>query len=246
MSEAHYFLGVDLGQAADYTAICVVEKPATPLILRPAGKAQPKPVYHLRHLERLPLGTTYPEVAKHVKRLIEAPALADHVTVIADATGVGVAVMDVLRAEKVTPLKPVTITGGEQASNDNGTWRVPKRDLVMSLLVLLQNGRLAIADGLKHADVLKRELLSFRVKIDSKTAHDTYGAWREGDHDDLVLSVSFATWYAERVGRLPDSIPGDPDFADALSFGRTQPGNPVDLIRDPKTGKIVFRRRRRR
>jgi len=245
MTEASYCLGVDLGQAADYTAICVIEKPATPLILRPAKTPQPKPVYNLRYLERLPLGTTYPEVAKKIKELVETPPLKDHVTVIADATGVGVAVMDVLRAEKVTPLIPVTITGGDQASSDSGAWRVPKRDLVMSLLVLLQNERLKIADGLAMGDALMSELLNFRQKIDRKTAHDSYSAWREGDHDDLVLSVSLAAWWADRFGRFPDPIPGDPDGPDGLSFGHNQPRKPVSLVRDWTTGKVSFRRGRR-
>ena len=37
---------------------------------------------------------------------------------------------------------------------------------------------------------LVQELLAFRVKIDPLTAHDSYGAWREGAHDDLVLAVA--------------------------------------------------------
>ncbi len=36
------------------------------------------------------------------------------------------------------------------------------------------------------------------MKIDSKTAHDSYEAWREGVHDDLVLSVALACWTAEQ------------------------------------------------
>ena len=29
-------------------------------------------------------------------------------------------------------------------------------------------------------------------------AHDSYGAWREGDHDDLVLAVSMPVWWLNR------------------------------------------------
>ncbi len=29
-------------------------------------------------------------------------------------------------------------------------------------------------------------------------AHDSYGAWREGTHDDLVLAVALALWAGER------------------------------------------------
>ncbi|MEJ7861626.1 MAG: hypothetical protein WKF90_08310 [Pyrinomonadaceae bacterium] len=28
------------------------------------------------------------------------------------------------------------------------------------------------------------------------SAHDTYGAWREGTHDDLVLAAALALWCA--------------------------------------------------
>jgi len=28
--------------------------------------------------------------------------------------------------------------------------------------------------------------------------HDSYGAWREGAHDDLLLSVALACWAAEK------------------------------------------------
>ena len=75
---------------------------------------------------------------------------------------------------------------------------IPKRDLVSSVQVALQNKILRIADNLKHADLLIRELLAFRANI-SETGHDTYSAWREKDHDDLVLACSLAIWFAREV-----------------------------------------------
>jgi hypothetical protein len=200
MSDACYYLGLDLGQAADYTAITILERPA---ILRRIGYHPEPPaptVYNLRHLERVTLGTSYPAIAQRVKALVGADPLRDHVTVIADATGVGVAVMDVLRAAGVKPLIPVTITGGDQVTYDKGALRVPKRDLVMALLVLFQSERLKVAAGLRLADTLRQELLAFKVEIDPQTAHDSYAAWREGAHDDLVLSAALAAWYANRAG----------------------------------------------
>jgi hypothetical protein len=78
---------------------------------------------------------------------------------------------------------------------------VPKRDLVAAVQVLLQNGRLKIAEGLELAPTLRKELLGFRVKVDPKTAHDSYEHWREGDHDDLVLATALACWYREHINR---------------------------------------------
>jgi hypothetical protein len=39
------------------------------------------------------------------------------------------------------------------------------------------------------------------------TTHDFYEAWREGDHDDLVLSVALACWAGERYMRRLESMP---------------------------------------
>jgi hypothetical protein len=75
---------------------------------------------------------------------------------------------------------------------------VPKRDLVGIAQVLLQTERIQFAAGLPLTPLLVHELLEFRVKIDPLTAHDSYGAWREGQHDDLVLAVAIAAWYGEQ------------------------------------------------
>jgi len=68
----------------------------------------------------------------------------------------------------------------------------------LHLQVLLQAGLLKVAEELPDATVLIQELLNFRVKIDPLTAHDSYGPWREGQHDDLVLATAVACWYGER------------------------------------------------
>ncbi len=80
------------------------------------------------------------------------------------------------------------------AAND---WHVPKRDLVATLQILLQGKRLLVADALPDAAVLLQEMLNFQMKI-TAAANDVYGAWREGAHDDLVLAVALACWWAER------------------------------------------------
>src|ERR1019366_5948673 len=75
--------------------------------------------------------------------------------------------------------------------------RVPKRDVASTIAVLLQTGRLRISRRLNESDTLLRELLNFRVKI-SLSGHDSYEAWREQEHDDLVLAVGLAAWLFER------------------------------------------------
>lgn len=108
----------------------------------------------------------------------------------------GAPVVDLLRQAGAYPV-PVTITGGDTTSKDEDGFRVPKRDLVTTVQVLLQTERLKCAK-LPDWPALEAELLNFQVKISTVTAHDSYGAWREGAHDDLVLAVALACWWALR------------------------------------------------
>jgi hypothetical protein len=184
-----FYVGLDLGQANDYTAIVVAEK------IPPEGSDDYE--LHVRWLERF-RDVLYPDVAAHVKRLMEAPQLRGEAALAIDSTGVGIAVCDLLRRRGLT-FDSVKITGGDtEIQSGYDSYRVPKRDLVGNLQVLLQSGRLKIARSLEHADTLRAELLNFRVKINVATAHDSYEAWREGDHDDLVLAAALAAWRAQK------------------------------------------------
>jgi len=179
-----FFVGLDLGQAEDYTALAVAKRSGEPTR------------YDLRHLERFPLGTPYPAIVARVGVIISQPLLLKDVELVVDATGVGGPVVDLLARAGLDPLA-VTITGGDTVTREWKRARVPKRDLVATIAVLLQSGRLRVASALPEAETLVRELLDFRVRIDLRTAHDSYGAWREGTHDDLVLAVALACWAGE-------------------------------------------------
>ena len=51
--------------------------------------------------------------------------------------------------------------------------------------------------GLRLAPVLSRELTTFKVRV-TPAGNEVFGAWRERDHDDLVLAVALCVWYGER------------------------------------------------
>lgn len=74
--------------------------------------------------------------------------------------------------------------------------------LVSNLQVLLGNGTLLFADGLEMKNLLIAEITNFKVKLTTK-GHDTYEAWREGDHDDLVFSLALTCWAAGRFSYPP-------------------------------------------
>ncbi len=185
-----FYVGLDLGQSADYSALAVVEK----------VKAEDEDFLHLRHLERYPLRTPYPKIADSVARLMGAQALHDG-ELFVDATGVGVAVTDLLE-ERGLEFTSVTITGGEKVTGSGRSYGVPKKDLVGALEVPFHNGTLKVAAGLDLWPTLREEMLNFRRKVSLSTGHASYEHWRESDHDDLVLAAALACWGAARKPRL--------------------------------------------
>ncbi len=186
-----FTLGLDLGQARDYTALVILE--------RHGEEAQA--VYHARHLQRFPLGTPYPAIVSDVAEILRRPPLSTgRARLAVDETGVGAPVVDLFRqAQLNAALHPIHITGGATINYDRGVEYVPKRDLVSVVQVALQTDRLKIAGALPEAQILVRELQNFQVKI-TEAANDTYGAWREGTHDDLVLAVALALYVGKKHG----------------------------------------------
>jgi hypothetical protein len=202
--DATYYVGLDLGQSADHTALAMIQK--VPVYDAKTGKHSKE--LHLKHLERYPLKTPYTDIADQVKSLLSGPPfttpallngwLARPTTeLIVDKTGVGVAVTDLLKERRLNYIA-VTITGLGQKVNRHGTreYSVPKQDLVSALEVPFHKGTLKVAKGLEGWPKLREELLNFRRKQNTRTAHISYEHWRESDHDDLVLAAALACWKA--------------------------------------------------
>ena len=78
----------------------------------------------------------------------------------------------------------------------NGMWYVPKRKLIGALVAALENDRLQIAAGLRAAAALVGELQAFRRQV-TGAGRAAYGA-ETGAHDDLVVAVALAVWWAEQ------------------------------------------------
>jgi hypothetical protein len=221
--ESSFYVGVDLGQSQDFTAVVVLQALAPFIPGSPAptprdnftafgvgdATGQPsrprmpsnEPVkYHVNHVYRFDLGTPYPIIeAKLIEYAKQFIAWGVEWDIIIDSTGVGRPVTDSLIAAGLDPVA-VIIHGGTNTYYDKWSWKVPKRDLVSGAQVLLGKKLLKIADG-PLKETLENELRSFEVDVSK--GHDTYGAaesgpWRLGKNDDIVLALCLAYWRAKR------------------------------------------------
>jgi hypothetical protein len=117
------------------------------------------------------LGTPYPMVGERVREIVRGASEC----VVVGATGVGDAVVDLLRqAQLGCEVWAVTITGGEGARSHawsgGGGWNVPKQ---------------------------VRELLNLQMARKS-SGSVRIGADGHGQHDDLAIALALACWRARR------------------------------------------------
>jgi hypothetical protein len=182
-----YLVGLDLGTVDDYSALSVVEisDRHTP------GAA----MYVVSHLERW-RQVSYPRIAEEVVSIMRRPPLATRAQLLIDATGCGLPVLQMLRRMGLESTG-ITITGGDEVGRNAAGLTVPKASLVSALQVVMQTQRLKVAPQLPAGRTLAAEMGDFQRRQNAITGKNQFATWREGAHDDLVLSVAMAVWRGE-------------------------------------------------
>jgi len=179
------YVGLDLGQKRDHTAIAVLE----------ATQWKERIV---RHAERVMLGTPWSRVVERVREIVRHPRMGGDCALAVDATGIGAPVVESLRAAGLgCEIAAVTITGGERETRTADGFHVPKKDLMAGLRLGLENGDIMIAKHMREAKALVREL------IDIKAQGNRIGAEGANRHDDLVIAVALAVWRANQPKPKP-------------------------------------------
>jgi hypothetical protein len=237
--EELYLLGLDLGQAQDFTALAALSRRELP------GRREGlRRLYHytLRGLRRWPLGTLYTQIVAEVTGILGQPALAA-CTLGVDRTGCGQPVVDMLteartKANLTCYVRPVLITTGHAVTPDGSGLHVAKVELVTALQVVLQSRRLEIPASIAEAETLQKELLAFRAKVTAARTDTPELDWRDRPHDDMVLAVAIAVFLGEQAvaveyrahGRAPD---------------RDADGGRETILTDPRRAGYAERQRER-
>ncbi|MGA7075608.1 MAG: hypothetical protein WBZ42_03550 [Halobacteriota archaeon] len=219
-----YCVGVDLGKKRDPTAIAVIE---TRYDESNVG------CYVVKYIKRLRLGLLYADVATKVATL-DAQLRADaqkkgvrcSVTYILDSTGVGEGVSEmIINALPNADIRKCYLTGGINHSEEGRQIRLPKTQLVSTLVAALEGGRVRLTKRSKEIDAMVDELLNYDIHV-SEEGHDQYGAFKTGTHDDLVCALGMACWWAiwKKKDTLLDSIYASEVLGDT-SEGAIHPGD---------------------
>src|SRR4051812_47357728 len=191
-----FFVGLDLGKAQNHTALSVIERREMVSCDRdPVTQAfRTELTMRIRHLQRIPLDTPYPDIVEFVRRVVSRSELGGsggrRTSLVVDASGVGAPVVDLLRKARLPcVLAPVTITSGDRETSDALGYGVPKRDLIVGLQVAFENRWLRVSRGAAHAEEFVKELLDMRLFVSRFGGYERYEG---GVQDDLVLAAALA------------------------------------------------------
>jgi len=204
-----FCLSVDLGSENDYTAFSLlerVEKIQDKNILSYNSRpVMDTPItvtaeLHLVHMERVPLKTPYPTIVEKIGFIVNRPEFVDQIALVVDRTGVGIPVIQMMFQQGLAPIG-ITIHGGERVSSSKDNYGVPKRDLVTALLnaYYMKRFKTKSPEEMPIIKDFRDELAGFQMKINKATGSDSYEAWLERIHDDLVMSAAMGVWWLDQT-----------------------------------------------
>ncbi|HSL82165.1 MAG TPA: hypothetical protein VLF66_05280 [Thermoanaerobaculia bacterium] len=191
-------IGVAIGSRRDPTSLAVVEDE-----WRRDEDRNLVEHYLVRHLERLPPGTSYPAVARRIAEIVDALRERDQSWpfIFVDATGRGEPVVELIEnAISRSRVRTVFFTHGDRRSEEGKQIILGKAFLVTRLQTLLQTIRLHLPRN-PEAQALAQDLREYEVQV-TEDANERYGAFRVGRHDDLITALGLAV---HRQRKLPVS-----------------------------------------
>ncbi|MGZ4846414.1 MAG: phage terminase large subunit family protein [Halobacteriota archaeon] len=201
-----YYIGVDLGLKRDPSAVAIVQR-----LYAPSRSAH----YFVQWLHRFPLRTPYTDIAAEVAHIDDQLKVKARIkgkqceiTYALDATGVGQGVTElVAQAMPNATIMRCYLTGGITPATD---WdlrevRIPKGQMVSTLIALFDANRLHLSKRSKEIDAMVTELENFELHLTDE-GKDTYGA-KIGKHDDLVCALGLACFVSAHVYNDNANVP---------------------------------------
>lgn len=220
----HAYAGQDLGECLDRSALGIVEYVSEPTQTRdPATWA---PLFQcslvLRHLESPPLGTAYPEVARRAREVVRHPRMDGRCTLIVDAQGPGGGVLPMIEPGLGAPLVKMKATNGQEAREGEKSLNVPKTALLDRLEYVLRTKKLRIAMG-PLTEEFVRELTMLKKEYQTSG----YVTYTTPIHDDLVMAVAMAVWYAWEQHKPYLQMPGPVPIVSGAGMLESMPAHPL-------------------
>jgi hypothetical protein len=148
------------------------------------------------------LNTPYDDVVQRCAQLNNSVRKKGHPVRFIVDTGGNRAAIDPFRVRNLSiiALQITGGTGGRSRIKGSSAY-VSKQELTTTLQNVsnASHPKLHLPFAGKWARALREELSNFEIRL-SESGAPRFGAFAYGKKDDMILAVSYACWYAERIG----------------------------------------------
>ncbi len=203
-----YWIGADLGQANDYSAVCVVKDRRLPIsdgskvVLGPRERTV---VYADRFR-----GVSYVDVVDHLIQLRNASPFGGKSELVIDGTSIGRVVSDMLWEQGVDH-SAIQMTGGQDWSRKGRYVNASKTLMVENLAVLFASGDLNFAHDLPLRREIEDDLASFTTQTTAAGNQIITQSRNASGHGDIAIALivaGFASQYLKLERILESKLRG--------------------------------------
>lgn len=201
-----YWIGADLGQANDYSAVCVIKDQQLPIYdgIRVALGARNRTIVYADKFR----GVSYVDVVDHLIKLRNAPPFGGKSELVIDGTSIGRVVSDMLWEQGVDHAA-VQMTGGQEWRRSGRYVNASKTLMIENLAVLFAAGELTFAHDLPLRKEIEEDLASFTTQTTAAGNQIITQSRNASGHADLgigLIVAGFASQYLSdrniQVGHL--------------------------------------------
>jgi hypothetical protein len=193
---SRYWLGVDLAQAQDNTALVIVHDECLPMWV--GGRQALAPRQRTIVFADKFKGVSYPDVVSHVIRTMLKEPLRGRARLVIDASGLGRVVSDLLFEQRVQH-HAIQMTVGQNWVEKDRYVNVGKTLLLETLSLLFATGGLTFAHDLPLRDDILAELETFQLETTAAGNQIITQGKSGSHHGDLAIALAAACFASENL-----------------------------------------------
>ncbi|AXT25929.1 hypothetical protein D1823_04635 [Ruegeria sp. AD91A] len=203
-----YWIGADLGQANDYSAVCVIKDQALPtsdgngIVVGPRERT----VVYADKFK----GVSYVDVVDYLIKLRNASPFGGKSELVIDGTSIGRVVSDMLWDQGVDH-NAVQMTGGQEWRRSGRYVNASKTLMIENLAVLFAAGELNFARDLLLRKEIEEDLASFTTQTTAAGNQIITQSRNASGHGDLgvgLIVAGFASHYLKPQTILVEQLRG--------------------------------------
>ena len=194
---SRYWLGVDLAQAQDFTALCCLHDQCLPIWSAGSQQVLGPRRRTIVFADKFK-GVSYPDVVSHVIRTMLKEPLRGRCRLVIDASGLGRVVSDLLTEQRVEH-HAIQMTVGQNWVKKDRYVNVGKTLLLETLSLLFATGDLTFAHNLPLRGDMLAELETFQL-TETAAGNQIITQGKSGaHHGDLAIALSAACFASEHL-----------------------------------------------